>query len=296
MMPDHQLWIGTWDQGLAIFDPQTQRFKQYKNDLADPHSLSHNTVRVIYQDRRGITWVGSYGGLNQAVYQGESLRFKAYTHQASQKNSLSHNFVQAILEDKQGRLWVGTQEGINLFNRGSGTFLNYRTRQSRLKVFTHDYIYCLAETPDGHLMAGTKHNGFYIYDYEHNHLRQYNEQSGLVGNTVLTIIPLENHQYWISTTDGLSFFDERSGKFKNYRPIDGLSSKEFYPRSGTRLPDGRLAFGNIQGLTLFHPDSIRENSLSTPGAYQPGESTGSVSSTYSGKSFASVVRCIDDYF
>ena len=60
------LWIGTFEGGLNRLDPHTGRFTSYKNDPADPTSLSGNGVTTIYEDRKGVLWVGVYrGGLNR---------------------------------------------------------------------------------------------------------------------------------------------------------------------------------------------------------------------------------------
>ncbi len=47
------LWIGTWSSGLNQYDRTTESFSRYRHDPDDPHSLSSDRVRRIYEDRSG---------------------------------------------------------------------------------------------------------------------------------------------------------------------------------------------------------------------------------------------------
>ncbi len=67
---DHEgvLWVGTgtpWDTlkkgGLNKFDRTTGKFTRYMHDANDPHSLINNKVGAIFEDSRGVFWVGTKG-------------------------------------------------------------------------------------------------------------------------------------------------------------------------------------------------------------------------------------------
>ena len=53
------MWFGTFD-GLKRYDGYD--FKVYRHDPADPTSLSHRQVDVIFEDLVGDFWVSTYGG------------------------------------------------------------------------------------------------------------------------------------------------------------------------------------------------------------------------------------------
>ena len=60
-MQDHEgvLWIGTEHAGLNRMDPKTGKFTHYRHNENDPNSLSFDQVRVIYEDKKGVLWVGT---------------------------------------------------------------------------------------------------------------------------------------------------------------------------------------------------------------------------------------------
>lgn len=63
---DHDgiIWIGTRNNGLDKFDPDTETFTHYPHNADDPNSLSKNLIRndCIFVDSTGIVWIGAYGG------------------------------------------------------------------------------------------------------------------------------------------------------------------------------------------------------------------------------------------
>ena len=56
------LWVGTWNNGLNVFDRTTEQFTHYLHDEKDPDSLSNNRVNIIFEDKTGQIWIGTEGG------------------------------------------------------------------------------------------------------------------------------------------------------------------------------------------------------------------------------------------
>jgi len=63
--PDGYLWVGTYDGGLARFDPITEQFKIYDHDITSSNSIPDNNVTVVYADSDGILWIGTQAGLGR---------------------------------------------------------------------------------------------------------------------------------------------------------------------------------------------------------------------------------------
>jgi signal transduction histidine kinase/ligand-binding sensor domain-containing protein len=130
-----RIWIGTYGGGLNRlvlpeghrddaskaegFDPGKEGLARYQNDPGDPHSLSHNLVSAIYQDREGALWLSTPGGLDR--FDPATERFAHYR----EKDGLANETVYCTVQDGQGHLWVSTNKGLSRFDPQSETFANY---------------------------------------------------------------------------------------------------------------------------------------------------------------------------
>lgn len=59
--------------------------------------------------------------------------------------------------------------------------------------------------------------------------------------------------FWVGTNSGLVRVDPEGGETFTFTEDDGLPGNEFADACAVRLPDGHLAFGGPQGITLFVP-------------------------------------------
>lgn len=96
------IWIATRD-GLNRFDGQ--RFRIYRNDPADPHSLPDNVVMTLATLADGSLWLGTAGG-GLARYDAELDRFERY--RAGAATGLAGDYVRALHPTRDGQLWVGS--------------------------------------------------------------------------------------------------------------------------------------------------------------------------------------------
>ena len=63
---------------------------------------------------------------------------------------------------------------------------------------------------------------------------------------------------WLSSENGLINWHPETDELYRYYASDGLSGNKAYRYNNIlRLPDGRIALATDNGITLFHPDSIR---------------------------------------
>ncbi len=127
-----EVWVGTSGGGLNRFTPNppkaksaTTHFVSYKFDPKDAASLSNNSVWCILQDRAGMMWIGTYGGLNRLDPKtGQCVRYQNDPHSPG---SLSNNSVWSLAEDLNGRIWAGTDDGLNCYDPKIDRFYVYTT-------------------------------------------------------------------------------------------------------------------------------------------------------------------------
>ena len=116
------MWFATED-GLNRYDGNT--FVVYKNNPADPNTLSASLIQNLIEDSNGDLWIGTWGGLDKLDPTSE--RFTHYRYNPDNPNSISGNAIKSIARDSRGYLWVGTVDaGLNKFDPATGTFTHYR--------------------------------------------------------------------------------------------------------------------------------------------------------------------------
>jgi ligand-binding sensor domain-containing protein len=119
---EDQVWVGTAEYGLDIWDEGNKQFIHYKYDPLDTFSISNNEIRTIFQDSNGRIWIGTEGGgLNRWLGNGQFERIGT-------KNGLIANSVMGITEAKDGLIWVTTFEGISQLNQEGKVIRNFDFR------------------------------------------------------------------------------------------------------------------------------------------------------------------------
>jgi signal transduction histidine kinase/ligand-binding sensor domain-containing protein/DNA-binding response OmpR family regulator len=118
---DGDILLGTlW--GLGMINETTYENQHFLHDPYDPGSISHNSIRQIFQSSNGIIWFGTWsGGVN--YYDPKSQTISHFRKRHNDENSLNINIVSFIYENKDKKLWIGTEYGgINIFDPEERSF------------------------------------------------------------------------------------------------------------------------------------------------------------------------------
>lgn len=258
------IWVGTYSSGLDRFERSTGTFTHFKRDPSKPNTLSDNRIYALLEDHTGAFWVGTYGGgLNR--FDRSTGSFKAFTRNDSIPNSLSENGVWALCEGRDGTLWVGTfGGGLNKFDRATETFTSYRHDKDNPQSLSDDNLLCIHEDREGILWIGTT-GGLNRFDRKNGTFKSYRVKDGLPNDAIFGILEDDHGNLWMSTNKGISKFNPRNETFRNFDANDGLQGNEFNQNAYYRSSKtGEMYFGGVNGVTLFHPDSVRDNSYVPP--------------------------------
>ncbi len=99
------IWIGSFENGLDCFNPETETFTHYRHNKADDSTICSDSIRAIIESRDGILWIGTTKGLNS--FDPSTGIFKHIEDTSEAGLALKQNQVRTLYEDKNGTIWIG---------------------------------------------------------------------------------------------------------------------------------------------------------------------------------------------
>jgi ligand-binding sensor domain-containing protein/signal transduction histidine kinase len=153
---DGRLWVATQNDGLAVFDPASERFGR---PILRTGSLAQRQVRALIGDGGKGLWVGTEQGLLHLAHDGQVLAH--WRHDLAKSDSLHDERVHSLLQDRQGRLWVGTADGLQRMSRDGRGFEPVLALAGPAGVgrLARTEITALMQGKDGKIWLGSRLNG-----------------------------------------------------------------------------------------------------------------------------------------
>ena len=152
---DGDIWLGTEMDGLykipsSLFENIVQgkdfEIEGHIFDPEFPNGISSSQITCISQDKNGMIWIGTNGGLNQ--YSKEDDTFLHYFVE----DGLSSNYVTGIVVDEDNNLWISSKKGISFFDQSDSTFTNYGLEDGIGNIDFHRHSY--DQSSDGNIYFG----------------------------------------------------------------------------------------------------------------------------------------------
>ncbi|PQJ20807.1 two-component regulator propeller domain-containing protein [Tenacibaculum sp. SG-28] len=248
---DKKLWLGTYSGGINIIDletKKTKRFTKQENSLG----LQSNDIRTIHEDKDAVIWIGTNrGGLH--FYDSTKATIKFIPESVSLD-------IRAILDDEDNPniLWLATYgDGLIKFDKTTRDLSKYNWSSENKKELP---IALSMVHFKERIWIGTKNRGFICFNRNTETFETPKFQGKLESNTIRGMVAEKEH-LWCSTNRGLSLLDFETKKITNYNAIDGVNFSQFNDGSALFTSSGNLAFGSINGLTIFDPKEILEPRL-----------------------------------
>lgn len=206
---------------LVVADIATRTTKFYPFEKHGTFIFNYH-LNQVFVDAAGEVWMSQFGELIRATPTKDGYAFKYYRNNPKDESSLSDNMVSCFAEDPVA--------------------------------------------PERYIWIGTANNGLNRLDKQTGKFQHFKKAEGLPDDTVYGLLaenPSANGQkgkhVWLSTNRGLCRLNVQDFSVKNFTYTDGLQHNEFNTGSYLKLKDGRMIFGGVNGLTVFHPDSLRFN-------------------------------------
>lgn len=254
----NDLWIGTYPDGVYVLNMITGAVKRYTQGNGSKDLVS-NEIFCIKKDSRGNIWIGTNGnGLSK--YDPKTGLFERFDpkNPIAGKSKLPLNgFIRSIEEDRFGNIWIGSSgSGIAIYDPWHETFRALNPGNSDL---AHDNILDIYTGRDGNIWVGTYGGGLCRFNYSTNKFITYSESDGLSNGFIHKILEDDAGKLWISTNKGISSFDIKNKKFKNYSHYNGLQQSTFNRGAGLKTSTGEMFFGGLDGFNYFDPQTLHSN-------------------------------------
>ncbi len=272
---DGNLWVGTDSRGLL-------RFNSGGVASINGDGSSQDAVTALFEDREGNLWIGRDNGIERVrdsafvtysqaeglptdganpvfVDNEERVWFAAVRRglwwikngrsgQAS-NDGLDRDIAYSIAGAKDG-VWVGRQHGGLTRVSIHGDSVTARTYTQR-DGLAQDSVYSVYEARNGAVWAGTLSGG--VSRLIGGRFKIFTIASGLLSNTVASILESADGTMWFATPGGLSSFSR--GSWQSFTTADGLPSDNV----NCLLEDaaGVLWAGTAAGIAFRGPRGFR---------------------------------------
>ena len=206
---DGRIWIGTESEGLAVYDPRTERWTLYTHQPQRPdHSVAAGVVRSLAEDLSGRIWVGTIGGGLQ-VLDLTTQRFRRYTA----ADGLPDQRVQHLRVDGDGTLWVGTWNGVVVLPRGATRLESPRRNDGSELRLSGEVVLSVSPMPDGSHWLGTQSGSLWRIRREGGPPERLdaNLRPNPLG-AVQAITAANEQQVWVGRAGGIELRDPASGQ------------------------------------------------------------------------------------
>ncbi|AWG22627.1 hybrid sensor histidine kinase/response regulator [Flavobacterium faecale] len=253
----------------------------YQLDITNPNTISAASLKpfvginlsvfAILVDKNKNIWIGTYGsGVHRwlaTATPGVYIKDVLYENE-NNPTSIPNNIIRSIYEDRAGNIWFGTGDGLSQLPKNQikskvPQFKVYKNDPKNASSLSQNYILALYESKKGDFWVGTFGGGLNklipAKGDQPVSFQKFSENDGLPSNVIKGIQEDEFGNLWLSTNKGLSRWNTKTNKVKNYDVNDGLQSNEFSELSFFKRRDGELLFGGVNGFNAFLPSEIIDN-------------------------------------
>ena len=288
-------WFST-ENGLFRKNLSSGTTTQFRNDPANPKSISSNWPYRIFKDPEGTIWISTSGGLNR--FDEKTQSFTRYLANANDTSSLAWNVVSVLYMDSKSNFWIGTYGGgLHLMNREKGTFTRFKPNDGDTTSLSGDIVTSLLEGDSNDLWIGTwdtrginrmdittKKCKRYLPGVSVNAIAKDKEGTIWVGavNNIYKYDPLQDtfalytfggvpvainemksmiidkeDNLWIFSISGAIRINPKKNQYIIYGKQNGFNTQDYPYGSANLLSNGSILTGAFEGYYVFDPAKLR---------------------------------------
>jgi ligand-binding sensor domain-containing protein len=258
-----KLWLGSnfsKDSPYTLFslDPATLTLTPLSIKALNDLNIHQNAIKNILQDKNGCIWI--------AASQLGLLRYNPATEQVLIVPNTDKMNIVELKEDTKGNIWVTTKlYGILQINAQTAAIKYYFSlKNDKNKNNTFDF-YATQEADDGMIWMATHNHGILVVDPQKLDaaiVKIHTLEDGLPSMRVTNIIKDAKGLLWISTMNGLCFYDPVKKSFHQLGFGESLDDLIMRRKGLAFGQKGVLLLGLNKNFLSINVDKRQERSLS----------------------------------
>jgi two-component system, sensor histidine kinase and response regulator len=239
------LWFATHD-GLSRYDGY--RFRQYRHEPNDPHSMSGSHVTTLFKDRSGKLWVASDRSLD--AYDPVTERFVPF----SKGRTDFDGPVWRINQDRAGVLWFATENGLNKLDPVTGQMTRYQHAPADGHSLGSNHVTATLEDKNGTFWVATS-AGLEVLDRNTEKFTCRIPKVKAEG-AIFALFEDRSNRLWASSMSGLAIVDRQANKLTRPSLESAGAGDTPFPTAEAHLEDrnGTLWLGTKRGLLRLARD------------------------------------------
>ncbi len=259
--PDKRFFVFEIEQ----YNPATGLRKKFPTSL----NIEYGSLSPIIEDKNGNIWISGINGQVNVINPTTGVVHDFSINTDAAQPMLPNAAITALYQDKKGVFWIGTEDGFaklvcDYSKKVQNQLTWYRSKRDDKNSLNFNLVSCFLDDPfdDNLLWISTKGGGLNLLDKTTGRFTHITTKEGLCNDVVYGTLADAESNIWGSTNFGIfCLLKNRKDKygswqFRHFTKSSGLQDDEFNTGAYAKLPNGDLAFGGVNGLSVFTPLSI----------------------------------------
>jgi len=283
------IWIGTFGEGWSVINLRANTI----NHISPKDSLDGNHPIAVIIGTEGYNWlftessitkvdstslkiIKSFNVAKDLMQTGQPkkpvLDFKGniwyshenfgltkldqqkeiFTHYNTKNSDLPSNIIDALLTVPNGDIWIAHRDGLSLFSPIQNTFETYSINETGKNHYVNDFLL----DKYGILWIATP-NSLIQFDTISKQFISHNTHLNSPNISISKLLIDSEETVWASSNKGVFQLLKKKSTLVNFTKEDGLQAGEFNAGVGIILSNGTLAFGGVEGVSIFNPQNLK---------------------------------------